>query len=373
MASQYRTISGVKYERSLLDMAEAATKDGRRSVTEETAAKIWADAMDGNRITATEIRTIEYIMNTYRLDQSAKDLLQTNLESQAKHKPGGSRRGGSYSTTIDGIAYKRSLLERAEAISRKGPISIDDAAELWASAHDGTGVTNTERRTLEHILDRHRFTADAEEFLRKALSRRVANSGRPMRPVAEEEAESSWLSMLPAPVAAVCSWLVGASTEKRKRSAEAVEEGGRSGALRKLATGDVATPGASSASSSRDGATHVEALSPELQQLLADQDQVGDALCGAPAAALEWPGGQRKVEDPAGQRAAVAVEVERILAVRSASEILGGGSREEQQREFKRLALLLHPDKGLVSCDDTRARLAWQLVMAALQKARRTV
>merc|ERR1712224_910123 len=54
-------------------------------------------------------------------------------------------------------------------------------------------------------------------------------------------------------------------------------------------------------------------------------------------------------------------EIDRILASRKVGDILGDGSK----KEFHRIVRLLHPDKGLVSVDDTRANQALRLVFAA--------
>merc|ERR1712232_663731 len=54
-------------------------------------------------------------------------------------------------------------------------------------------------------------------------------------------------------------------------------------------------------------------------------------------------------------------EIDRILASREVSDILGNGGK----REFHRILHLLHPDKGLVSVNDSRANQALRLVFAA--------
>merc|ERR1712048_747627 len=64
-------------------------------------------------------------------------------------------------------------------------------------------------------------------------------------------------------------------------------------------------------------------------------------------------------------RELAAVEINRILASSSVSEILGDGNQKEQRRALHRIARLLHPDKGLVSSDDQRASLALRLAYAA--------
>jgi len=58
-------------------------------------------------------------------------------------------------------------------------------------------------------------------------------------------------------------------------------------------------------------------------------------------------------------------EVDRILASRQVSDILGSGPKRQQQTEFRRIVQLIHPDKGLVFTNDDRASLALRLTFAA--------
>merc|ERR1712187_693397 len=59
-------------------------------------------------------------------------------------------------------------------------------------------------------------------------------------------------------------------------------------------------------------------------------------------------------------------EIDRILASRDVSAILGDGS----EKEYHRIVHLLHPDKGLVSRDDPRANQALRLAFAARRATR---
>eukprot|EP00927_Polykrikos_kofoidii_P051417 TRINITY_DN45216_c0_g1_i1.p1 TRINITY_DN45216_c0_g1~~TRINITY_DN45216_c0_g1_i1.p1 ORF type:complete len:1977 (+),score=287.73 TRINITY_DN45216_c0_g1_i1:196-6126(+) len=60
-------------------------------------------------------------------------------------------------------------------------------------------------------------------------------------------------------------------------------------------------------------------------------------------------------------------EVDRILAARSARSVLKGATAAARRREFRRLALLVHPDKG--NCAGDRAALALRRLLAAYQTA----
>merc|ERR1712008_323080 len=68
-----------------------------------------------------------------------------------------------YYTYIDGMRFDRALLEQAEGFAKQGAIQIEHAGQLWASAHDGRGVTATERRTLEYALNALPFQNDAKQ------------------------------------------------------------------------------------------------------------------------------------------------------------------------------------------------------------------
>lgn len=74
-----------------------------------------------------------------------------------------------YYVSVDGINYKRALLEHAESFANKGSITMEDAAQLWASAHDGNTVTKCEVRTLELILRKHEFEDRARSFLASVM------------------------------------------------------------------------------------------------------------------------------------------------------------------------------------------------------------
>lgn len=70
--------------------------------------------------------------------------------------------------TIDGVKYEKELLDLAKAHTTgrgEGKLSVDEVKDLFASAADGPGVTDTEKRTLEYIRQHFEFTdAAAREF-----------------------------------------------------------------------------------------------------------------------------------------------------------------------------------------------------------------
>jgi signal transduction histidine kinase len=69
---------------------------------------------------------------------------------------------------IDGVKYEKELLDLARKHTTgrgEGKLSKDEVADLFKSANDGQGVTETEKRTLEYIRKRFVFTdAAAKDF-----------------------------------------------------------------------------------------------------------------------------------------------------------------------------------------------------------------
>ncbi|MCB0737414.1 MAG: hypothetical protein KDC92_07865 [Bacteroidetes bacterium] len=62
---------------------------------------------------------------------------------------------------IDGVQYEKELLELAEKHTTgkgEGKLSKDEVIDLFNSASDGQGVTDTEKRTLEYIKANFEFT-----------------------------------------------------------------------------------------------------------------------------------------------------------------------------------------------------------------------
>ena len=70
--------------------------------------------------------------------------------------------------TIDGVKYEKELLDLAEKHTTgvgEGKLSKDEVADLFKSASDGQGVTDTEKQTLVYIRKNFEFTdAAAKDF-----------------------------------------------------------------------------------------------------------------------------------------------------------------------------------------------------------------
>jgi len=73
----YIKIDGVDYERKLIDLANHAMNDGVIVFWEAQA--LWWAAADDQQVTATEKRTLEYILKHNHLDDEAKTYLEQRL------------------------------------------------------------------------------------------------------------------------------------------------------------------------------------------------------------------------------------------------------------------------------------------------------
>lgn len=75
--------------------------------------------------------------------------------------------------TIDGEKYEKELLELAKHHTTgvgEGKLSKDEVADLFKSANDGQGVTDTEKKTLEYIRNNFVFTDAAARDFDEAFS-----------------------------------------------------------------------------------------------------------------------------------------------------------------------------------------------------------
>lgn len=76
--------------------------------------------------------------------------------------------------SIDGVQYEKELLDLAKKHTTgrgEGKLSKDEVAELFKSASDGQGVTETEKRTLQYIRDNFEFTDAAAKDFDKAFTK----------------------------------------------------------------------------------------------------------------------------------------------------------------------------------------------------------
>jgi len=153
--SYYKCIDGEKYDRELMEEAEALSAKG--PISEKDVRRLWENAEDGPGVTKIEAKTLQYILENTKLSPKAAAFLKAKLKASGK----------SYYRVIDGIKYDRDLLEQAKML---GTITDKDAKLLWEDAEDGPGVTETEARTLQYILDNSEMSPKAAAFLKSKLN-----------------------------------------------------------------------------------------------------------------------------------------------------------------------------------------------------------
>lgn len=76
--------------------------------------------------------------------------------------------------SFGGVQYEKELLDLAEKHTTgrgEGKLSKEEVADLFKSANDGKGVTETEKRTLEYIRKNFVFTDAAAKDFDEAIAK----------------------------------------------------------------------------------------------------------------------------------------------------------------------------------------------------------
>jgi len=81
----YKTISGVKYDRGMLDTVEAATDDKDRLDIAD-CKKLFVEIIDGNKYTDIEKTTMKYIREHYKFETDADQWIRKAIASWAAKK-----------------------------------------------------------------------------------------------------------------------------------------------------------------------------------------------------------------------------------------------------------------------------------------------
>lgn len=87
----------------------------------------------------------------------------------------------SYYRTINGKQYDRELLDIVEKAAKrtKAPLSKNIAKTLFDAIVDGGDYTDIEKRTVKHIRDNFKFSAEADEYLRTEIRKWAAKISVP--------------------------------------------------------------------------------------------------------------------------------------------------------------------------------------------------
>ena len=86
MSSHYKKIDGVSYDRAMLETADknVNNKDGKISL--DGAKAIIKSMQDGGRVTDTEVRTLNYILENYKLTEPALKYIEDSLSDDLNSK-----------------------------------------------------------------------------------------------------------------------------------------------------------------------------------------------------------------------------------------------------------------------------------------------
>jgi len=157
----YIVVDGEKLDRKLWNLCEEYAKDG--SVSKGEASLLWQNAMDGDKVTDTEKKTLEHSMKKHKYTVWAKKFLEKAIAT------GVAETSKAYYVEINGVKYDKELMEMAIKLAGDGQISEADAKKLWEAACDGKGVTPTEKKTLEYSMSHHKYTEPAKKFMQEKL------------------------------------------------------------------------------------------------------------------------------------------------------------------------------------------------------------
>lgn len=164
----YKVVDGVKYDRALLEKAEGFAADGQISYPE--AMGLWTSAQDGTGVTEIEKLTLQYTLRNLKYTDKAGKFMSECLAGGEAAKP------TSFYKQIGGVKYDRGLLDKADDFAKDGQISYPEAKGLWDDAQDGSRVTETEKLTLQYIMNNYKITTKGANFLNECLGR-SAKSG----------------------------------------------------------------------------------------------------------------------------------------------------------------------------------------------------
>lgn len=162
MPTYYQFINGQRYDASLIQHAQSSVSgrgDGR--ISQNDAQRLWDLAMDGGRITATEFRTLRYLLKNLTWTEVAQSWMEAALNGAMEQLM-------SYYKIIDGLRYDRRILEKAEELTDgrgDGRISREDAEKLLPLFGDKGSITIEEERSLYFLLDKHNWTNAAKEYM----------------------------------------------------------------------------------------------------------------------------------------------------------------------------------------------------------------
>eukprot|EP00927_Polykrikos_kofoidii_P078931 TRINITY_DN75729_c0_g1_i1.p1 TRINITY_DN75729_c0_g1~~TRINITY_DN75729_c0_g1_i1.p1 ORF type:complete len:586 (-),score=106.41 TRINITY_DN75729_c0_g1_i1:135-1892(-) len=261
--SYYKVIDKIRYDRALLETAEQAAADGE--IDDEELFRLWVDAEDGRGITQTEKRTLDFIVSNFKLTPKAKEFLKVKQHQST-----------SYYKTVNGVKYDRELYEHAVVYAASdGKITIDEAKALVEEAQDGQGITEIEKRTLQHILDTMNFSDEAKDFITTFMLAAPEKAATP-------EFDKDLVVASAANAAAVTAESIAEDVAEEKRSADSsVAETAPAQRKQKSKVAEDAAAVANAAEVSEESDTAVRKVAPDKTThdlVEAEQRIVGEAV-----------------------------------------------------------------------------------------------
>ena len=180
--SYYKKIQGVRYDRALLESAEARIKgqgDGR--ISDQDIHEIIDLSKDGNKVTLTELRTIIYIRDHFRVTEKAQKTLSDfiiqieTLKSVSKEKEDlniTSEDFGLEEKDNDDIKEEVIITPEVPSIERKTDNEIlnrEKIEEVVPSDKNSTEIKNSSKKSYYRFISGVRYDRSLLEDAEKRI------------------------------------------------------------------------------------------------------------------------------------------------------------------------------------------------------------
>jgi len=156
VSGRYKQVGGKKLDVGTLTLADAFLQK-REKITFVQAKALWNSACDGPGVTPPEFSALKYVAKNYSLTKKGKRFL---LDKVVEKKSGVSKY-----KQIEKVRYERDILDKAEFLAQDGSINLSDAKIVWTVAEDGPGVTETEKNTIQYVIDNYKLIGKAKSYL----------------------------------------------------------------------------------------------------------------------------------------------------------------------------------------------------------------
>ena len=168
--SYYKKIQGVRYDRALLESAEERIKgqgDGR--ISDQDIHEIIDLSKDGNKVTLTELRTIKYIRDNFRVTEKAQKTLSDfiiqieTLKSVSKEKEDlniTSEDFGLEEKDNDDIKEEVIISPEVPSIEQKTDNEIlnrEKIEEVFPSDENSTEIKNSSKKSYYRFISGERY------------------------------------------------------------------------------------------------------------------------------------------------------------------------------------------------------------------------